>query len=120
MTDNNDNWRDVSLEAQLLPFPRLNANVAAILQLIEGPKPRAEVVAALDRQAWRHEKQLRLMCRLFAEQLVAVREVVRKAARNEIRADFAEAGLVFGAQEADADEDKEEGELLRASMEDVN
>ncbi len=38
---------------------------------------RAKVAVALELQMQRHEEQLRLMCRLFTEQLAAIREVVR-------------------------------------------
>jgi hypothetical protein len=37
-------------------FPRLSANVRAVLRLIEGPNPHAEAAAALDLQARRHEE----------------------------------------------------------------
>ncbi len=58
------------------------------------------------------------MGRLFAEQLAAMREVVR----NKIRAHFAEVGLGREAQAAAAEveEEEEEGQLPRGSVEDVD
>ncbi len=126
MADDVDSWCDAPPPVQLTLFPRLSANVRAVLRLIEGPNPRAEAAAALDLQAAaaldlqarRHEEQLRLMRRLFAEHLAATREAVR----NEVRAFLAEAGLGLEAQGAAAEEDEEdeEDELPRASIEDVD
>ncbi len=68
-------------------------------------------------QARRHDEQLRLMRRLFAEQLAAMHEAVR----DEVRAFLAEVGLGPEAQDAAAEEEEdEEDELPRASMEDVD
>ncbi len=119
MADDVDGWRNAPPPVQLMLFPRLSANVRAVLRLIEGPNPRAEAAAALDLQARRHEEQLHLMRELFEAQLVAVCEVARKAARDEIRAQFAAAGLGPEAQEEEGEE-KEEDELPRASVEDVD
>ncbi len=117
MADNVDSWRDAPPPVQLTLFPRLSTNVRAVLRLIEGPNPRAEAAAALDLQARRHEEQLRLMRRLFAEQLAAMREAVR----DEVRAFLAEAGLGPEAQDAAAEkEEDEEDELPRASVDDVD
>ncbi len=121
MADDVDSWRDAPPLVQLTLFPRLSANVRAVLRLIEGPNPRAEAAAALDLQTQRHEEQLRLMRRLFAEQLAAMREAIR----DEVRAFLAEAGLGPEAQDAAAEEEEEEeeeeeGELPRASVEDVD
>ncbi len=54
------------------------------------------------------------MRRLFTEQLVAMREAIRDA----IQAQFAKVGLFLEAQDTAAEE--EEGELPRASVEDVD
>ncbi len=117
MADDVDSWRDAPPLVQLTLFPRLSANVRAVLRLIEGPNPRAEAAAVLDLQARRHEEQLRLMCRLFAEQLAAM----RKAVRDEVQAFLAEAGLGPEAQDAAAEEEEdEEDELPRASVDDVD
>ncbi len=56
MADDIDSWRDAPPPVQLTLFPRLSANVRAVLRLIEGPNPRAEAAAALDLQARRHEE----------------------------------------------------------------
>jgi hypothetical protein len=58
------------------------------------------------------------MRRLFTEQLAAMREAVR----DEVQAFLAEAGLGPEAQDAAAEEEEEEeeGELPRASVEDVD
>ncbi len=121
MADDVDSWCDAPPPVQLTLFPRLSTNVRAVLRLIEGPNPRAEAAAALDLQARRYEEQLRLIRRLFAEQLVAMHEAVR----DEVRAFIAEAGLGPEAQDAAAEEEEEEeeeeeGELLRTSVEDVD
>ncbi len=74
-------------------------------------------MAALELQVQHHEEQLRLMRRLFAEQLVAMREAVR----DEIQAQFAEVSLGPEAQAAAAkEEEEEEGELPRGSIEDMD
>jgi hypothetical protein len=75
------------------------------------------VAAALDLQARRHVEQLRLMHQLFAKQLEAMREAVR----DKVRAFFAEAGLGPEALDGAAEEEEdEEDELPRASVEDVD
>ncbi len=117
MADDIDSWRGASPVAQLRLFPCLSANVRVVLRLIEGPNPRAEAMAALELQAWRHEEQRRLMRKLFAEQLAAMREAVC----DEIRMQFAEMGLGPKAQAAAAEEEeKEVGELPRGSFKDVD
>ncbi len=103
---------------QLRLIPLLSVNVRAVLRLIEGLNPYVEVMAALELQAQHQEEQLRLMRRLFAEQLAVMREVVR----NKIRAQFAEVGLGPEAQAAavEEEEEEEEGELPRGSVEDAD
>ncbi len=103
MADDMDSWCNASLVAQVRPFLSLSANIRAVLQLIEGPNPRAEAVASFELQGWHHDKQLHLMCDLFEAQLVTVREAAREAVRKEIRAQFAEVGLSPEAQEEDAE-----------------
>ncbi len=117
MADDVDGWRDAPPPVQLTLFPRLSANIRAVLRLIEGPNPRAEAAAALDLQARCYKEQLHLMRELFEAQLVAMREAAHEAARNEIWAQFAAAGLGLEAQE---EEEKGEDELPRASVEDVD
>ncbi len=117
MADDVDSWRNAPPPVQPTLFPRLIANVRAVLQLIEGPNPRAKAAAALDLQARRHEEQLRLMRRLFTEQLAAMREAVR----DEVQAFLAEAGLGPEAQDTAAEEEEaEEDEPPRASVENVD
>ncbi len=117
VADDVDSWRDASLAAQLRLFSRLGTNIRAVLHLIEGPNPHAEAVAMLELQEQGHERQMRLMCRQFAEQLAAMREPVC----DEIRAQFMEVGLGPEAEAAAAEEEEEEeGELLRGSVEDVD
>jgi hypothetical protein len=67
VADDIDSWRDASSPVRLTLFPRLSANIHAVLRLIEDLNPCAEVATVLDLQTRRHDEQLRLMRRLFAE-----------------------------------------------------
>ncbi len=60
------------------------------------------------------------MHELFEAQLVTIYEAARKAAYDEIQTQFAEAGLGPEAQDAVADKEHKEGELSRASIEDMD
>jgi hypothetical protein len=48
MVNDVDDWHDTLPGAQLTLFPRLSANVCAVLLLIQGPNPCAKVAAALE------------------------------------------------------------------------
>jgi hypothetical protein len=69
VTSNVHSWRKASVCTQLAHFPRLSANVSAILRLGRGPNSQVEMVAVVALQTWRYAEQLLLMQQALEEQL---------------------------------------------------
>jgi hypothetical protein len=83
---------------------------------MQDPNPYAEVPTALELQMQYYEEQLRPMHRPFEEHLVAMRESVC----DKIPVQFTEVTLCPEAQNVATEEEEVEGELLRATVEDVD